>query len=191
MSLFFRRSAIAENDTLEEVILTSKTQDAFLVASNQASTFENWIFEHPVIRYGEDIRIPTEVFSVSANSSSEPPSVYVYKVDLTLPGRQGMTKPGTTRIIVIAPVEDPLPFKPSFHSQDISQESLEISESFLVSSTVPADNVGSSFVVEPLSSPIDMRFEDVSLHVRTSDLRSLGVLNGDWVRMCLGFRVIA
>lgn len=162
-------------------MLTSKTQDAFLAASNQASTFENWIFDHPIIRYGEDIRIPTEVFSVSANSSSEPPSVYVYQVDLTLPGRQGMTKPGTTRIIVIAPVEDPSTLKQSFHSQDISQESLEISESFLVSSTAPADNLGSSFVVDPLSSPIDTRFEDVSLHVRTSDLRPLGVLNGDWV----------
>lgn len=181
MSLFFRRSAIAENDTLEEVVLTPKTQVAFLAASNQASAFESWLFEHPVIRYGEDIRIPTEVFSVSANSSSEPPSDYVYQVDLTLPGRQGITQRGTTRIVVIAPVEYPSTFQPSFHDQDVSQESLEISESFLVSSSVPADNLGSSFAVEPLSRPLDTQFEDVSLHIRTSDLRPLGVLNGDWV----------
>ncbi|KAL4064336.1 P-loop containing nucleoside triphosphate hydrolase protein [Scleroderma citrinum] len=185
MSLFFRKSIIAENDTLGEIVLTSKTQDAFLAASAQASTLENWLFEHPIlIRWGEDVRIPTEIFSLSANSSLEVPSFYVYQVDLTLPGLQGITKPGITRIVVVAPVNHPFAFESSLNSQD-SQESLEISESFLVSTTLPAplipDSLGPSFVVESLSSPIDARFDDVTLHIRTSDLHYLGVLNGDWV----------
>ena len=179
MSLFFRRSTITENDILEEVVLTSKTHDAFLTASTQRSTFENWLFEHSILRYGDDVRIPTKVFAANANLSLEG-SFYAYKVDLTLPGQQGMTKP-TTRIVVVAPHS--LTPESSLHDQNDSQENLEITESFLVSLTAPRpDNLG-SLDVEPLTSPIDARCDDVSLHTRTSDLRSLGVLNGDWVRL--------
>lgn len=40
---------------------------------------------------------------------------------------------------------------------------------------------GVIFSAQALQSPIDVDLDQVTIYIRTSDLRPLGVLNGDWV----------
>lgn len=44
---------------------------------------------------------------------------------------------------------------------------------------------GAIFFAEALQAPIDADLDQVTVYIRTSNLRPLGVLNGDWV--CLSF----
>ncbi|KAI6038954.1 AAA-domain-containing protein [Pisolithus marmoratus] len=181
----------ADHQPLQEVVLSATTHEAFTLASSQGSALENWLFEQctTIIRDGADISLPLSAFSAS-DSSLDEPSVHSYHVYLTLPGRQGIAKRGFTRVTVIAPRTEPVVESNSLSGvQDSWQENLEISESFLVSSTLSAppttfrgvDSPGVNFCVKPLPSPVDPQLDDISIYIRTSDLRLLGVLNGDWV----------
>lgn len=178
----------AEHGTLQEVVLSATTHEAFMVASSEGPALENWFFEQStIIHDGEDISLPLSAFSASGSSPGGLP-FYSYQVYLTLPGRQGIAKRGVTRIMAIAPRTDPVVETKSLSGQDSWQENLEISESFLVSSTLAAppttlrdaDPPGVTFFVKPLPSPVDPQLDDISIYIRTSDLRLLGVLTRDW-----------
>lgn len=45
-----------------------------------------------------------------------------------------------------------------------------------------AEHSDAVFFPQPLQSPIDADMDQFTVYLRTSDLRPLGVLNGDWVR---------
>ncbi|KIK31360.1 hypothetical protein PISMIDRAFT_670409 [Pisolithus microcarpus 441] len=181
----------AEHETLQEVVLSAATPEAFMVASSQRSALENWLFEQctSIIRDGGNMSLPLSTFSAGGSSSGWPP-FYSYQVYLTLPGRQGIARRGVTRFMVITPRTEPVVENKSLSSsQDNWQENLEISESFLVSSTLSAqpttltdtDLSGVTFRVKPLTSLVDPQLDDISIYIRTGDLRLLGVLNRDWV----------
>ncbi|KAI6111549.1 AAA-domain-containing protein [Pisolithus croceorrhizus] len=181
----------AAHETLQEVVLSAATPEAFMVASSHGSELENWLFEQctSIIRDGGTISLPLSAFS-AGNSSSGWLPFYGYQVYLTLPVRQGIAKRGVTRIMVIAPRTEPVGETKSLSSsQGGWQENLEISESFLVSSTLSAppttlrdaDLPGVTFHVKPLPSLVDPQLDDISIYIRTGDLRLLGVLNRDWV----------
>lgn len=202
---------MAEDETIDEVVLSAKTRDAFMAASSQGSKLEHWLFNQSMImREGDDIFIHAPILS-SASNSSEGYPFHIYHVDVALPCHQGFMKRGATRISVILPeeVDSVTEAELTTPSQGRWQENMEIAESFLVSATFPAplrmlhhngkccratetdtlslSPTGSvrSFVLQPLAIPIDEGLDDVSLYIHTSDLRPLGVLNGDWV---LSFR---
>ncbi|KAF9233934.1 hypothetical protein BU15DRAFT_66162 [Melanogaster broomeanus] len=183
--------------SLTEVVLAANTEAAYLVASTHGSALENWFFDtHAIIRDGEDILVPSNVFPVNEETSQRQSTMtYTYRIRLALPFRQGITQRGITRFILASSegfdiasksVEDTT----SPASQD-SIENLEISESFLVSATLSppghpshvnekVQSPGAVFSLKALHAPVDHYLDETTLYVRTSDLRPLGVLNGDW-----------
>ncbi|KAH7889857.1 hypothetical protein F5I97DRAFT_1848016 [Phlebopus sp. FC_14] len=187
--------SLANCGTLTEVVLTAKTPEAYFLAMTHGSSLEKWFFDTSVIiREGEVIMVPPSVFPIDANVSQLLPSVpYFYKAELVSPSQQGVAKRALTRFMVASPVEPAITRQPadvSSASQDGS-ETLEINESFLVSSTISAsekssssdwrDLCGASFYLNALQGPVDHALDEAALYIQTSDLRTIGVLNGDWI----------
>ncbi|KAH0830459.1 AAA-domain-containing protein [Lanmaoa asiatica] len=183
--------SIVENITLTEVVLTAKQEDAYVAASVHGAVLENWFFESQVIiRDGEDVFIPPTVFSTCGSSIRPPSSHLRYMVSLALPYKQGIAQRGTTRFIVTSCDGSR---EASDKADDrVSHENLEINESFLISAVLsspePLSQANESvklsraaFSAKALRSPIDADLDQVTVYLRTSNLRPLGVLNGDWV----------
>ncbi|KIJ17306.1 hypothetical protein PAXINDRAFT_175808 [Paxillus involutus ATCC 200175] len=177
--------------SLTEVVLAAKTEAAYLMASTHGSTLENLFFDTPVIfRDGEDISLPSSTFRMDGNTVQPSSAVfYSYRVRLTLPHKQGIAQRGSTRFIVASSEELDTASEDAdmLDSQD-GVESLEISESFLISATLSppghpsqVNEKGISFSLKALDTPVDYDLDEVTLYIRTSALRALGVLNGDWV----------
>ncbi|KAF8553388.1 AAA-domain-containing protein [Imleria badia] len=176
-----------ENITLTEVVLAAKHEGAYLAASVHGTVFENWFFEsHVIIRDGEDVFIPPSFFSTCEPSFQSPSSLFKYTVGLALPHKQGIAQRGSTRFIVISSDES----NEVSHNADspFRNENLEINESFLMSTILPspeplsqANEGGAVFSVKALQSPIDADLDQVTVYICASNLRPLGVLNGDWV----------
>ncbi|KIJ69555.1 hypothetical protein HYDPIDRAFT_179330 [Hydnomerulius pinastri MD-312] len=193
--------AVAGQISLTEVVLTAKTQDAYTVASTHGSTLESWFVDSSaIIRDGEDISLPSSVFSMNGNALLEhsPVTLYSYKVNLILPYPQGVVERGLTRFIVTSPgemvvaAESVMELEDESPSGQDSSDSLEISESFLMSTTLSppsrlsegdekVHSLGGSLSLKALRAPIDRDLDEVTLYIRTNDLRPLGMLNGDWV----------
>jgi peroxin-6 len=125
--------------SLTEVVLAAKTEAAYLMASTHGSTLENLFFDTPVIfRDGEDISLPSSTFRMDGNTVQPSSAVfYSYRVRLTLPHKQGIAQRGSTRFIVASSEELDTASEDAdmLDSQD-GVESLEISESFLISATL-------------------------------------------------------
>lgn len=123
----------AENVALTEVILTAKHEDAYLLASAHGAAFENWFFESEVIiRDGEEVFIPSRIFSTCGSSIHPVSSLFAYTVNLALPYQQGVAERGLTRFIVTFADE------PNADKADscVAHGNLEINESFLVSAVL-------------------------------------------------------
>lgn len=131
-----------ENIALTEVVLTAKHEDAYIAASIHGAAFENWFFEsHFIIRDGEDVFIPPNIFSPCSPSIQPPSSLLGYTVNLALPNRQGIAQRGLTRFIVMSC--DELGGVSDKADSRASHENLEINESFLISAVLSSS--------EPLS----------------------------------------
>ena len=200
-----------ENITLTEVVLAATCEDAYLTASVHGAVFENWFSEsHVIIRDGEDVFVPSSIFSTREPSIQPASSLLGYTVSLTLPYKQGIAQRGSTRFIVTSSNES----SKISHKADsrIRNETLEINESFLISAVLSSPEPlsqtneggedlatllcawltfdvvklsGAVFSAKALQSPIDADLDQVTVYICASNLRPLGVLNGDWV--CLFF----
>ncbi|KIK91652.1 hypothetical protein PAXRUDRAFT_830654 [Paxillus rubicundulus Ve08.2h10] len=176
---------------LTEVVLAAKTGPAYLMASTHGSALETWFFDTPIIfRDGEDISLPSSIFRLDGNAVQPSSTVfYSYRVRLTLPYKQGIAQRGSTRFIVASSEELNTASEDVdlLESQD-AIESLEISESFMISATLSPPGHPSQanekeffFSLKALHTPVDYDLDEVTLYIRTSALRALGVLSGDWV----------
>jgi peroxin-6 len=176
-----------ENIALTEVVLTAKHESAYLAASVHGTVFENWFFEsHVIIRDGEDVFVPSSIFSTREPSVRFPSSLFGYTVSLALPYKQGIAQRGSTRFIVISSDES----SEISHKADsrVRNENLEINESFLISAVSSSPEPGAIFSAKALQSPIDGDLDQVTVYICASNLRPLGVLNGDWV--CLFYSLV-
>lgn len=132
-----------EDIALTEVVLTAKHEDAYRAACIHGAVFENWFFEsHVIIRDGENVIIPPNIFSCSP-STQPPSSIFGYTVSLALPYKQGIAQRGSTRIIVTS-CDESSGISDKTDSR-ASNDNLEINESFLISAVLPS--------AEPLSQP--------------------------------------
>ncbi|KAF8422169.1 P-loop containing nucleoside triphosphate hydrolase protein [Boletus edulis BED1] len=176
-----------ENPTLTEVVLTAKHESAYLAASIHGEVFENWFYgSHVIIRNGEDVFVPSSTFSTCEPSIQPPSSLFGYTVSLALPHKQGIAQRGSTRFIVTS--SDQLGEVTNKAENRVRNVNLEINESFLISallsspeSSSQANGNGAMFSAKGLQSPIDADLDHFTIYIRTSNLRPLGVLNGDWV----------
>ncbi|KAG6376029.1 P-loop containing nucleoside triphosphate hydrolase protein [Boletus reticuloceps] len=150
-----------ENPTLTEVVLTAKHESAYLAASIHGEVFENWFFgSHVILRNGEDVFVPSSTFSTCEPSIQPPSSLFGYTLG-------EVTNKAESRVRNV---------------------NLEINESFLISallsspeSSSQVNGSGAVFSAKGLQSPIDADLDHFTIYIRTSNLRPLGVLNGDWV----------
>ena len=120
---------------LTEVVLTAKDEAAYSAASIHGAVFENWFFEsHIIIRDGEDVFVPSSIFSACDPSIQPLSSLFRYSVNLALPHKQGIAQRGSTRFIVTSCDE----WREASHEADgrFSNENLEINESFLMSTVL-------------------------------------------------------
>lgn len=196
-----------ENPTLTEVVLTAKHESAYLAASIHGEVFENWFYgSHVIIRNGEDVFVPSSTFSTCEPSIQPPSSLFGYTVSLALPHKQGIAQRGSTRFIVTS--SDQLGEVTNKAENRVRNVNLEINESFLISALLSSPEsssqangngqdlavlscvwftsdvvtlLGAMFSAKGLQSPIDADLDHFTIYIRTSNLRPLGVLNGDWV----------
>lgn len=124
-----------ENIALTEVVLTAKHEDAYIAASVHGVVLESWFFDSRVIiRDGEDVFIPSSIFS-TGNSSIQPlSSLFGYTVSLALPNQQGIAQRGSTRFVVLS-CDESSGVSDKADSR-ASHENLEINESFLMSAVL-------------------------------------------------------
>lgn len=134
----FQKSVILstiENTALTEVFLTAKHENAYIAASTHGAAFENWFFEsHVIIRDGEDVFIPPNIFSTCGPSIQPPSSLFGYTISLALPNKQGIAQRGLTRFIVMS-CDESSGVSDKADSR-ASHENLEINESFLISAVL-------------------------------------------------------
>ncbi|KAF8448096.1 hypothetical protein L210DRAFT_3501518, partial [Boletus edulis BED1] len=118
-----------------------------------------------------------------------PLSLFGYTVSLALPHKQGIAQRGSTRLIVTS--SDQLGEVTNKAESRVRNVNLEINESFLISALLSLPNprprptetlrfLGAMFSAKGLQSPIDADLDHFTIYIRTSNLRPLGVLNGDW-----------
>ncbi|KAF9228544.1 AAA-domain-containing protein [Gyrodon lividus] len=190
--------SVATHISLTEIILSAKTEAAYLMALTHGSVLENWFFDTSVIfRDGKDISLPSNIFPTNGNALQRPSIMfYSYRVSLAFPYKQGIAQRRSTRFIVASSREldtasEFIEDADVLASKD-SLENLEISESFLISATLSPPGHSSrvieivqspeaSFFLKALHTPVDYDLDEATLYIRTCALRPLGMLNGDWV----------
>lgn len=127
--------SVVENIALTEVVLTAKHENAYLAASVHGTAFENWFFDsHVIIRDGEDVFVPSDIFATCSPSIQFPSSLFGYTVSFASPYKQGIAHRGSTQFIVTSSDES----NEVLHKADSRDrnDNLEISESFLISTVL-------------------------------------------------------
>jgi len=127
--------SVVENMALTEIVLTAKHENAYLAASVHGTALENWFFDsHVIIRDGEDVFVPSGIFSTCEPSIQSPSSLFGYTVSLAFPYKQGIAQRGSTRFIVT--LCDESSEAPHKVDSRVRNDNLEISESFLISTVL-------------------------------------------------------
>lgn len=137
----------SEDVSLSEVVLTAQTADAYSFALSHSSALEEWLFHSSlIIRTGEELHLPRTLFLSNGDASEALPLAfcsYRYKIDVAYPYSQGIVERNITQFVVACFDEGAeigggtsavgiyLP------DVEIASESLEISESFLITAALP------------------------------------------------------
>ena len=159
----------------------------------------------PILREGDVL----ELQSTSSNSS-----VLKYRLELLEPVRQGISRPGTTRLLLISSNGTEF-FNPTANREAVEgvetpdlnlEDTIEIDEGFLANSLFGSDYAASllkdqdmssemqvkngpsfrqDFSPRSLNQPLSLSHDLFTLYVRTADLGRIGILSGDWVRQTL------
>ncbi|KAG5643908.1 hypothetical protein DXG03_009479 [Asterophora parasitica] len=190
---------ITEPILLTEVIVTALSAHAYQVAHSRDSVLEDWFCKLTILRHGDIHTFGSDQLQLNGQGASSAVS-YSYRLDMVEPVLQGYAQKGTTKFIVILSQEDVSP-PPSV--EDVAEsdfEGIEIDEAFLASSALSPvfgqpdhsstnTHIGSIrhaeapepvFQITPLAESIDSTDDNYTLYVRTVDLGTIGVLNGDW-----------
>lgn len=195
----------AEDVSLSEVVLTAQTPDAYSFAFSHSSTLEEWLFHSSlIIRAGEELHLPRTLSLSNGDASEASPSAlcsYRYKIDVAYPYSQGIVECNVTQFVVACFDEedegaviggDTSAVGVYSPDAEIASESLEISESFLITAALPttvaqhngpyeAAATNAYFRLQPISrKTANVLNHDVALYLRTSDFRRVGILDGDW-----------
>ncbi|PFH47670.1 hypothetical protein AMATHDRAFT_67211, partial [Amanita thiersii Skay4041] len=182
---------------LQEVVLTALSESAYKLAQVSSSSLEAWFAsDKRILRCGATYGLDS-LDGFTGHDDVEIPlkDICGYRLDVAAPALQGYAVTGSTNFIVIsAATGEEVARSPDSDELGVDPDSIVINEEFLKSCIplIPSADVsphssGEREVVNnrfrPVSCPDNATqgADDKTLFIRTADLGSMGLLDGDWI----------